>query len=249
MISSHEYAPVRPCSSVWPIARGKPAAMPAKMISDMPLPSPRSVICSPSHIRNIVPVTSVTAETRRNVMPGSSTRPGLRLQRRRDANAWKNDSAERRIARVLRDLPLAGLPFLLQRLERRHDHRAELHDDRRRDVRHDPQREDREARQRAAREHVQQAENPALLAAEQLVEHRGVDARHRDVRTDPVDDERAQQEPQAALQVAVLVAALLRRICGCQWTVLVCVARAPIQASCRRRPRSRPSRPASPSGR
>ena len=30
--------------------------MPAKMISDMPLPMPRSVICSPSHMMKAVPV-------------------------------------------------------------------------------------------------------------------------------------------------------------------------------------------------
>ena len=40
--------------------------MPAKMMIEMPLPSPRSVICSPSHIRNIVPVTSVTTVVMRN---------------------------------------------------------------------------------------------------------------------------------------------------------------------------------------
>ena len=33
--------------------------MPAKMISDEPLPMPREVICSPSHIRNMVPPVSV----------------------------------------------------------------------------------------------------------------------------------------------------------------------------------------------
>ena len=31
-------------------ARGSPTTMPAKMMSDMPLPMPRSVICSPSHM-------------------------------------------------------------------------------------------------------------------------------------------------------------------------------------------------------
>ena len=49
--------------------------MPAKMISEMPLPMPRAVICSPSHIRNMVPPTSVmTAEIRKN-RPGSVTMP------------------------------------------------------------------------------------------------------------------------------------------------------------------------------
>ena len=50
--------------------------MPAKMMIEMPLPRPRSVICSPSHIRNMVPVTSVVTVVRRNSRPGSSTRSG-----------------------------------------------------------------------------------------------------------------------------------------------------------------------------
>ena len=33
--------------------------MPAKMMSEMPLPMPRAVICSPSHMRNMVPPSSV----------------------------------------------------------------------------------------------------------------------------------------------------------------------------------------------
>ena len=32
--------------------------MPVKMISDMPLPTPRSLICSPSHMMKAVPVVS-----------------------------------------------------------------------------------------------------------------------------------------------------------------------------------------------
>ena len=41
------------------MACGRSATMPAKMISEMPLPMPRAVICSPSHIRNMVPPVSV----------------------------------------------------------------------------------------------------------------------------------------------------------------------------------------------
>ena len=41
------------------IACGSWATMPAKMISEMPLPTPRAVICSPSHIKNTVPPVSV----------------------------------------------------------------------------------------------------------------------------------------------------------------------------------------------
>ena len=44
--------------------------MPAKMSSDMPLPMPRSVICSPSHMMNIVPVVSVSTHMKRKPQPG-----------------------------------------------------------------------------------------------------------------------------------------------------------------------------------
>ena len=44
----------------------------ARMIIEIPFPTPRSVICSPSHIRNIVPVISVTAAVRTNPVPGFS---------------------------------------------------------------------------------------------------------------------------------------------------------------------------------
>ena len=45
--------------------------MPAKISSDMPLPMPRSVICSPSHITNIVPVVRVRMHISRKPQPGS----------------------------------------------------------------------------------------------------------------------------------------------------------------------------------
>ena len=66
-------APCRPSSSVPTIAFGRLATMPAKMINDEPLPMPRLVICSPSHIRNIVPpVSEITVEMRKKG-PGSCT--------------------------------------------------------------------------------------------------------------------------------------------------------------------------------
>ena len=41
--------------------------MPAKMISEMPLPTPRLVICSPIHISSMVPpVRVMTAPMRKN---------------------------------------------------------------------------------------------------------------------------------------------------------------------------------------
>ena len=57
-------SPCRAASKDCPIAPGKPETIPEKMISEMPLPTPRSVICSPSHIMNSAPVTKVTVATK-----------------------------------------------------------------------------------------------------------------------------------------------------------------------------------------
>ena len=51
--------------------------MPAKMISEMPLPTPRAVICSPSHIRKIVPPTSVITVEAMKYGPGANAMVSL----------------------------------------------------------------------------------------------------------------------------------------------------------------------------
>ena len=56
---------------------GRTATIPAKMISEMPLPTPRAVTCSPSHIRNIVPPVRVTTVEMMKKIPGLSTRPAV----------------------------------------------------------------------------------------------------------------------------------------------------------------------------
>ena len=55
------------------IADGSSATMPDMMMSEMPLPIPRAVICSPSHIRNMVPPVSVITVESRKPQPGSET--------------------------------------------------------------------------------------------------------------------------------------------------------------------------------
>ena len=54
--------------------RGKPTTMPAKISNDMPLPMPRSVICSPSHMMKALPVVSVSMVIRMNPGPGLVTK-------------------------------------------------------------------------------------------------------------------------------------------------------------------------------
>ena len=56
-------------------AEGRLATMPAKMMSEMPLPMPRSVTCSPSHMMKAVPAVSVIMLIRRKVQPGLKTTP------------------------------------------------------------------------------------------------------------------------------------------------------------------------------
>ena len=51
--------------------------MPAKISRLIPLPMPRSVICSPSHMMNVVPPVSVRIVIRLKPIPGFSTRPCL----------------------------------------------------------------------------------------------------------------------------------------------------------------------------
>ena len=68
--------PVRTSSNKLANALGKPETIPPKIIMEMPLPKPRSVICSPSHIKNMVPVTKVTTVLNWNIAPGFTTRPG-----------------------------------------------------------------------------------------------------------------------------------------------------------------------------
>ena len=61
------------CCTCWMSVQKAPgilATMPAKMIIEMPLPTPRRVIWSPSHMRNIVPVVMVSIAIRaKGILP------------------------------------------------------------------------------------------------------------------------------------------------------------------------------------
>ena len=167
-----EIAPVRPSSRAPASACGRLATMPAKMISEMPLPTPRAVICSPSHIRKTVPPVSVTTVVRRKNRPGIDHRRGPpaahAFEPDGDAVGLHRGQDDRAVARVLVELLAAALALFLQRLELRRDRGQQLDDDRGRDVRHDVEGEDRHAPERAAREHVEHAEDAAGIAAEKM---------------------------------------------------------------------------------
>ena len=134
----------------------------------MPLPTPRSVISSPSHMMTAVPavmqitiVVMVKTEEfgiRLCAAGDQVARPG----QRDDAGGLQDGQADGQVPGVLRDLRLAGLALLAQRLQARDDHREQLQDDAGRDVRHDAEREDRQLQQRAAAEQVDQLEQVGL---------------------------------------------------------------------------------------
>ena len=63
-------SPLRTNSKVVPSALGRRAMMPDMMISEMPLPTPRSVICSPIHITNMVPAVTVITVIAMKPAPG-----------------------------------------------------------------------------------------------------------------------------------------------------------------------------------
>ena len=66
-------SPILALENMRTAASGMPVTIPAKMISEMPLPMPRSVICSPSHMMNDVPVVSDSMVIMRKPQPGSVT--------------------------------------------------------------------------------------------------------------------------------------------------------------------------------
>ena len=150
----------------WPTAHsvvGKVAMTWVKIRIDMPLPTPRSVISSPSHMITAVPAVMVMTMTRKVWVPLLCSRfwsqpceQVARAGQRHDAGRLEQRQAQRQVAGVLGDLGLAGLALLLEGLQPRDHHDQQLQDDARRDVGHDPEREDRQLEQRATGEQVDQ---------------------------------------------------------------------------------------------
>ena len=74
MIINVEIAPVLPSSNVVTKALGISATIPEKIINEIPLPIPLWVICSPNHIKNIVPATIVVTVVILKKVPGLITK-------------------------------------------------------------------------------------------------------------------------------------------------------------------------------
>ena len=111
-------SPSRTNCAVVPIALGSRATIPAMMISEMPLPIPRSVICSPIHIRNIVPGGHGEHrhhdESGAGIVNDTAAAGGLNLfERERDHRALEQSQQHGAVAGVLGNLAAARLAFLV----------------------------------------------------------------------------------------------------------------------------------------
>ena len=73
-IITAESAPVLPSSNVDAKALGISATIPEKIIKDIPLPIPLKVICSPNHIKKVVPATKDIVVIILKCIPGSDTK-------------------------------------------------------------------------------------------------------------------------------------------------------------------------------
>jgi hypothetical protein len=103
-------APVRVSSSACTTYCGRTATMPAKMISDTPLPTPRLVICSPSHIRNMVPPVRVTTVEMMKNRPGVLDQAGALAEAHGDAKALEHRQHDGQVAGVLVELLAPASP-------------------------------------------------------------------------------------------------------------------------------------------
>ena len=182
--------------------RGKPTTMPAKISSDIPLPTPRSVICSPSHMMNALPVVRVSMVMNLNFHPGSSAKAAL-LQADRDAERLHRAQNDRDVARPLRDLLAPEFAFLLQLGQRLIHHGQQLQNDRCRNVRHDSQGKNRHAAQLAAGEQIDKSQQRSARAAlrEETFQLGGIDSRRRKVAAQPVHEQHRQGKQDAFAQV------------------------------------------------
>ena len=74
LLSKVEIAPVLPNSKVVTNALGISATIPENIIKEIPLPIPLCVICSPNHIKKIVPATIVVTVEILKKTPGLITK-------------------------------------------------------------------------------------------------------------------------------------------------------------------------------
>ena len=129
---------------------------------------PRSVICSPIHMMNAVPVVSVIITMNRKPHPGFITiwirSAAERLKSNRSHEALEKGQGNRQVAGVLGNLLASQLPFFGELFQVGDDDGGQLQNNRGRNIRHDPQGENAESPQGAAGKDVQKSENGARIA-------------------------------------------------------------------------------------
>src|SRR3989338_7648304 len=101
------------------MADGNRATIPANMIKEIPLPMPRSVICSPNHMIKAVPEVRVTIVIKRKRQPGSSTiaSPPGPLKSDSDHHPLNNREDNRAIAGILGNFTATHLTLFRKPLE------------------------------------------------------------------------------------------------------------------------------------
>ena len=115
---------------------GRRAAIEVNISSDMPLPTPRLVMSSPSHMISAVPAVMVMTMTAMLYIEGSRMMCGraardqpVRAGERDDAGGLQDRERHGQVARVLGDLGFAGAALLAKLLEPRDHDRQQLNDD------------------------------------------------------------------------------------------------------------------------
>ena len=188
------------------MAVGIRATIPAKMIREIPLPMPRSVICSPSHMMKAVPAVRVIMVIKRKDHPGSRTTaspagPVILSKPNADSEPLDEAQEHRSVAGVLGDLLPSGLPFLRKPLQMGNHDREQLKDDRGTDIGHDPQGENGQALESAPGEHVDEAEESPLGLGEEGGQGVRVDPRRGDVDPDAIDGQEQKSDEDPLLQL------------------------------------------------
>src|SRR5216683_1643525 len=180
-------ASVRTLSKRSMMPRGRPTTMPAKISSDMPLPTPRSVICSPSHMMKALPVVRVSMVIRMNEGPGCTTKspPRCRCQ----------DHGQ--IAGPLGDLLASEFAFFLQLGQRLIDHGQQLQNDRRSDIGHDAQGKNGQAAELTAGKKIHKAKQASLVLLEELLQLVRIHSRRGNVSAQAVHRQQPKREQDA----------------------------------------------------
>ena len=172
----------------------------AKMMIEMPLPMPFSVMSSPSHTRNMVPAVRVASVVTvgRNALPLNRLNWVAGIAPMLTSSAiWPKACSKRerhgKIALNLRYAILARLALSRQSLELGNNRLQELHDDGSGDVRIQAQSQDGEILgERAAGEDVEQSKylvEGAAVATQGLADRGGVNARYRNTGYHPKDQQ------------------------------------------------------------